>query len=124
MSIQYVKVEGMVFKTGDYRKGGRWRGVLAGAKGGRKMWQRNGKRKRSWSYNPETLTTLEQIVNRTLVPEEKMITPYQDPTYDEIVPMMSSFALVEEAVKLYGVCPDGASGDTIVVLEVVPETAE
>lgn len=109
--MEYVNIKDLKPKTGDYRSGGRWKGTTAGEKRERLVvWMRNGKHKRSWSYNPEQLTVLEAVVDRTLVPEEKQIGPYQDPTYSELAPISSSFALVEEAVKLYGVCPDGTEG--------------
>ncbi len=109
--MEYVNVKDLKPKTGDFRSGGRWKGTTRGERRERLItWMRQGKRKRSWGYNPESLTVLEAIVNSTLVPEDTQLGPYQEPAYVEIAPVSSSFALVEEAVKLYGVCPDGTDG--------------
>lgn len=109
--MEYVDVKNLKPKTGDFRSGGRWKGTTAGERKERLVvWMRNGKTKRSWSYNPEQLTVLEAVVNKSLVSEEVQLGPYQDPKYEELAPVTSSFALVEEAVKLYGVCPDGTDG--------------
>lgn len=115
--MDYVDAKDLKPKTGDFRSGGRWKGTTSGEKRERLVvWMRQGKRKRSWGYNPEHLTDLEAVVNRTLVPEEEMISPFQDPVYHELEPVSSSFALVEEAVKLYGVCPDGTDGEERILL--------
>ena len=109
--MEYVNIKDLKPKTGDFRSGGRWKGTTRGERRERLItWMRQGKRKRSWGYNPETLTATEAIVNSTLIPEEMRISPYQEPAYGEISPEVSSFALVEEAVRLYGVCPDGTTG--------------
>jgi len=120
--MEYVKLDGLKPKVGDYRHGGRWKGTTAGERRERLItWMRNGKRKRTWSYDPLCLTVTEAMVNRTLIPEEEQISPYQDPpSYQELQPVLSSFALVEEAVKLYGVCPDGTDGEERILLEILP----
>jgi hypothetical protein len=100
--MEYKDSKAMTIKDPkEFRRGGgRWRGHLRGEKTGRMMWMKTTfPVKRSHQYNKEQLMGLEVDMARLEMEEEL--------TYDELEGgHRSSFALVEEAVKLFGKNPD------------------
>ncbi len=99
--MEYKSAKDMTLKDpSNYRHGGRWRGHLRGEKTGRMMWMRRGKPvKRSETYGDAQLIGLELEVARKEIEEQTSV--------DDITGgHQSSFALVEQAVRLFGKNPD------------------
>ncbi len=99
--MEYKSAKDMRLKEpGEFRRGGRWRGHCKGEKTGRMMWMKKTfPVKRTEQYNKEKLVGLEVEVARA---EIEANTAYDDITGGH----QSSFALVEQAVRLFGKNPD------------------
>ena len=98
--MEYKDTKEMRVKNpGEYRSGGRWRGHPRGEKTGRLMWMRKGKPvKRSERYGGELMGLEIDIAHA----EREQEASYDDLTGGK----QSSFALVEQAVRLFGRNPD------------------
>lgn len=95
--MEYKDVSTLVKKDDtkvEYRhRGGKRMFIVRGERAGRQMWQKVGNKRSIAGNLVSELTTVEQFVDNMM--------NSIDYSYDSLMPMQSSFALVEETVLLY-----------------------